>query len=151
MVQIAIIRIDVHLVRSWLVCLCLCSSCVSNSLASVDVCQEPEADPHLSIAYYKHGESSIERNLGESRQENVDIDLQLKSNNKWTFGAGYRYTILNVDRLELQTNGHLHTFFLPVHRLSQADRKIANSWLGSASTIVSSAWIARPYCPNDSN
>ena len=121
--QIAIIIINAHLVRSWLVCLCLCSSCVSNSLASVDVCQEPEADPHLSIAYYKHGGSSIERNLGETRQENVDIDLQLKSNNKWTFGAGHRYAILNVDQLELQTNGHLHTFFLPVHRLSQADRK----------------------------
>ncbi len=116
-------RISAHLVRSWLACVCLCLSCVSNSLASVDICQEPTADPHLSIAYYQHEKSSIERNLGETKQESYDIDLQFKPNHKWAFGAGHRYTILNVDRLELQTNGHLHTFFLPVHRLSQADRK----------------------------
>jgi len=123
MVQDAVNRINAHLVRSCLACVCLCLSWVSNSLASVDICQEPIADPHLSIAYYQDEVSSIERGLGEIKQENYDFDLQFKSNNKWAFGAGHRYTILNVDRLELQTNGHLHTFFLPVHRLSQADRK----------------------------
>jgi hypothetical protein len=122
MVQVTIIRIIAHLLRSWLASMCLCLSCVSNSLASVDICQDPPAEAHLSIAYVKHDESSFERSLGETRQENFDIDLQFQSNDKWAFGAGHRYTILNVSRLELQTNGHLHTFFLPVHRMSQADR-----------------------------
>ena len=102
-----------------LLCLGLC--CFSDSLAGVDICQEPTNYSHLSVAYYKYAESSIERNLGETRQENYNVDLQFTSSNKWAFGAGHRYTILNVGQLELQTNGHLHTFFLPVHRQAQTD------------------------------
>jgi len=116
-------RIDTHLYHSWLAILCLCLSCVSNSLASVDICQEPTAGSHLSIAYQKHEKSSFERGLGETRQENYEFDLQFDLNNKWAIGAGHRYTILNVDGLELQTNGHLHTFFAPLHRLSQPEGK----------------------------
>ena len=116
-------RIDTHLYHSWLAIMCLCLCCVSNSLASVDICQGPTAGSHLSIAYQKHEKSSFERGLGETRQENYEFDLQFELNNKWVIGAGHRYTILNVDGLELQTNGHLHTFFTPLHRLSQAEGK----------------------------
>jgi hypothetical protein len=116
-------RIDTHLYHSWLAIMCLCLCCVSNSLASVDICQGPTADSYLSIAYQKHDKSSFENGRGETRQENYDFDLQFNSNNKWVFGVGHRYTILNVDRLGLQTNGHLHTFFIPLHRLSQAEGK----------------------------
>ena len=116
-------RIDTHQYHSWLAILCLCLSCVSNSLASVDICQEPTAGSHLSIAYQKHEKSSFEGGLGETRQENYEFDLQFDLNNKWVIGAGNRYTILNVDGLELQTNGHLHTFFAPLHRLSQPEGK----------------------------
>ncbi len=116
-------RMNAHLFRRWLACLCLWLSCVSNSSASVDICQEPSADSHLSIAYRMHDESSIEGGVGKTRQENFDFDFQYKSKDKWVFGAGHRYTILNIDGLELQTNGHLHTFFLPVHRLNQFDGK----------------------------
>ena len=116
-------RIDTHLYHSWLAIVCLCLSCMSTSLASVDICQGPIADSHLSIAYQMHDASSIERDRGETRQENYGFDLQFNSNDKWVFGAGHRYTILNVDGLELQTNGHLHTFFVPLHRLNQAERK----------------------------
>ena len=114
---------NAHLVRSWLACMGLCLSCVSNSFASVDICQEPPADSYLSVGYHKHDKSSFDRGPGETRQENFEFDLQFKPNDKWVFGAGHRYTILNVDGLELQTNGHLHTFYLPVHRLSQAEGK----------------------------
>lgn len=116
-------RIITRLLHSWLAILCLYLSCVPSSLASVDICQEPAADSHLSISYHKHDRSSFDRGPGDTRQENFDFDFQYKPNNKWVFGVGHRYTILNVNGLELQTNGHLHTFFLPFHRLSQADGK----------------------------
>ena len=77
---------------------------------------------HLSVAYYNHGKSSIDSTLGETNQENFNFDLLFNLNDKWVFGAGHRYTKLNANGLELQTNGHLHTFYLPVHRLSQTDR-----------------------------
>jgi len=109
--------------RKWLACIFLCLFSVSNSFANVDICQEPAADSHLSIAIYQHDKSSFERDLGETRQEGYDFDLQFGSTNKWTFGVGHHYRFLNVDRPELQTNGHLHTFFLPVHRLSKGDGK----------------------------
>ena len=77
---------------------------------------------HFSGAYYNHEKSSIDGTLGATNLENYNFDLLFNLNDKWIFGAGHRYTILNVNGLELQTNGHLHTFFLPVHRLSQTDR-----------------------------
>jgi len=116
-------RIITRLLHSWLAMPCLYLSCVSNSLASVDICQEPTAGSHLSIAYQKDEKSSFERGLGEARQENYEFDLQFDLNNKWVIGAGHRYTNLNVGGLDLQSNGHLHTFFTPLHRLSQAEGK----------------------------
>ncbi len=115
-------------VRSCLAGVCLSLSCVSSSLASVDICQQPTAYSHLSIAFYNHEKSLIEkslieRSIGETNQENAKFDLLLKLNDIWAIGAGHRYTVLNVDRLQLQTNGHLHTFFLPLHRQTQSDRK----------------------------
>ena len=114
-------RIITRLLHSWLAILCLVLTCAGNSFASVDICQEPTAGSHLSIAYQKHEKSSIERGLGQTRQENFEFDLQFDLNNEWAIGAGRRYPNLNVDGLELQTNGHLHTFFIPLHRLNQAD------------------------------
>ena len=116
-------RILSQLVRRCLTGMCLCLACFSNSLASVDICQQPTPYSHLSIAYYNHENSSFEGSIGETNQENANFDLLFKLNDNWAIGAGHRYTILNVDPLELQTNGHLHTYFLPLHRQSQSDRK----------------------------
>jgi hypothetical protein len=111
-----------QLVRSWLVgsWLFLCS--YSNALASVDVCQEPAAFSHVSVAHHYHENSTLERGLGGIRQKNNNFDLLFRLSD-WTVGAGHRYTILNVEPLELQANGHLHTFFLPLHRVSQSDNR----------------------------
>ncbi len=110
-------------VRRCIMGMCLCLSCLSNSLASVDICQQPTAYSYLSIAYYNHETSSFGRSIGETNQENSNFDLLFKLNDNWAFGSGHRYTILNVAPLPLQTNGYLHTFFLPLHRQSQSDRK----------------------------
>ncbi len=98
---------------------------------------------HLSVAYYNHEKSSIGRTLGEINQENYNVDLMFKLNNKWVFGVGEHYTKLNDDGLELQTDGHLHTFFLPVHRLSQTDRRSFRASFAPALS-ASSKVILRP-------
>lgn len=122
-VRIAVIKMNAHLFRTLLSCVGLCLPCIANSSASVDICQEPTAESHLSIAYYDKEETSLERSLGEITRENYNTDLLFKLNSNWILGGGHRSTILHVDRLELQTNGYLHTFFFPVHRLSQSGNK----------------------------
>jgi hypothetical protein len=119
----AIIRKNASLVRTCLSCLSLCLPCISNGSPGVDICQEPIAESNLSIAYYDNEKTSFERNLGETNRDNFSTDLQFKMNDNWIFGVGHRSAILDVERLELQTNGYLHTFFVPVHRLDQSDNK----------------------------
>lgn len=114
---------NAFLLRTCLCCVCLCLPCISTVSASVDICQEPTAESHLSIAYYDKEETSLGRGLGETNLENFSTDLLFKSNDNWIYGGGHRSTILNIDRLELQTNGYLHTFFFPVHRLSQSNNR----------------------------
>jgi len=108
-------------VRRCVIGICLSIGCLSPSLASVDICQQPTAYSQLSIAYYKDEKSTFESGTGEIGQENTNFDLLLHSKKNWAFGVGHRYTILNVDGLQLQTNGHLHTFFLSLHKQSQSD------------------------------
>lgn len=65
---------------------------------------------------------SFAGNLEESNRQNFSTDLLFNVNDNWRLGLGHRSEILNVDRLELQTNSYLHTFFVPVHWLSQSDK-----------------------------
>lgn len=117
----AIYSLLLKLVRNSFAGLCLLPFCISSSLASVDICRQPAAYSHLSIAYIKQQKSSIEQNIGEIDQENSNFDLQFRLRKDWSFGAGHRYSILNVDPLEPQTNGHLHTYFLALHKQSRSD------------------------------
>ncbi len=111
-----------------LVCACLAGLClslctVSDSLAGVDVCQQPTGFSHLSLAHYFHEKSALHRGLGDLRQRHNEIDLLFRPSDQWAVGAGHRYTILDIETLELQSNGHLHTFFLPLHRETGSDSK----------------------------
>lgn len=81
------------------------------------------AETHLTIAYYEQEKSSFEGGRGATNRDDYSTDLLLMSNKKWAFGFGHRSTILNVADPALQTNGYLHTFFLPVHRTSHSDSK----------------------------
>lgn len=119
----AVIKTNAHLLRTFIGCVGLCLPCISNGSNSVDICQEPAAESHLSIAYYDKEETSFESSLGETNQEIYSTDLLFRLNDNWILGVGHRSTILNVDRPELQTNGYLHSFFLPVHRISQSGSK----------------------------
>ena len=110
-------------VRVCLGCLSLCLPCIASSSTSVDICQEPAAESHVKIAYFNQEASSFDTSPGETNLEKFNTDVLFRSNDKWSFGAGHRSTILNIDQLALQTNGYLHTFFLPIHRLSQSDKR----------------------------
>jgi hypothetical protein len=85
-------------------------------LASVDVCQPPDAFSHLSLGYYKQHGANVYGDAGRIVRENHDVGLQYRLNDTWSLGVGHRYVILDLERTELQTNGHLHTLFFPLHR-----------------------------------
>lgn len=59
-----------------------------------------------------HNKSAFEKNLGDTEQENFNLDLIIRSkDNRLLFGVGHRYSFFNISMLDPQTNGHLHTFF----------------------------------------
>ena len=109
-------------VRRCLVCICLCLTGVAEVLASVDICQDPATYSHLSLAFARHGDSTFDNAPGAVDQENNNFDLLFKSaGDKLLFGAGHRYTIFDFEPLQPETNGHLHTFFLQLHKLIEND------------------------------
>ena len=85
-------------------------------LASANVCEQPAYASLLSLAYYEHEKTSVSEGVGRSRPQVHEFDGQYRLNDSWAFGMGYRYVVLGFDRDALQTNGHLHTAFFPVHR-----------------------------------
>lgn len=113
--------ISAPLVRTCLISVGLSLPCVSNASTSAEVCQALNSESHLSIAYFGHEKAPLGTSGGTSDLENFSTDLLYHSSGDWSFGFGHRTTVLNVDGLNLQTNGYLHTFFLPVHRLSESD------------------------------
>jgi hypothetical protein len=100
-----------------------CLPCIATGATTVDICQPPAAESRLSIAYYNNETTSFENELGTSSREDYSTDLAVSLNEQWIIGGGHRSAILNVDQLDLQTNGYLHTFFLPVHWLGQSGQK----------------------------
>jgi hypothetical protein len=123
MMRDAMLRILWQLAFGCPIGVCVSLLCLSNSLASVDICQQPTDYSYLSVAYYNHEKSAIARDIGQTNQENHNFDLLFNLNETWAFGVGYRYDILAVDPIELQTNGHLHTLFFPLHRQSKSVSK----------------------------
>ena len=75
------------------------------------------------MGYFKYETNLFEGNLGTSDRENFSTDLLFNLNSNWFLGVGHRSEILNVDRLELQTNGFLHTFYFPVYWVNRSDEK----------------------------
>lgn len=120
--QTATFRLFSRLFRRGLNGMYLLALCFSNGEASVDICWQPTVDSHISIAHFNHDRSSVDRGNGTIDQENLYFDLQFKLNDKLSVGASHQYTILNVDAIEPQTNGHLHTILLPLHRQIRSDR-----------------------------
>ncbi len=89
-------------------------SCLSISYGAADVCAQPADYSYVYFGYYDHEEANV------SQVDSVDLrvtrfDLQYAAGESWTYGVGHRYDKFDFDPLELQTNGHLHTLFFPMH------------------------------------
>ena len=102
---------------------CLSLTCVSISFTAVDVCQPPTAYSHLSVAYSRHAESSFDGDLGQTDQRNYNIDLLFRFGEGWALGAGHHYDVLGIEQLEPQSNDHMHTVFVPLHKISKSRDK----------------------------
>lgn len=115
----------------------LLTACPALSFASPNVCDQPGDASHLSLGYYEHDEAFVSDGVGRSRPQVHELDAHMQLSDAWAFGMGYRYVVLGLDPNALQTNGHLHTMFFPVHwqsgdsdssfRLSLAPAKSASS------------------------
>ena len=115
-------RISSRLIQNYLAGTCLVLSSFSIAAASVDICRQPTDDSHLSIAYYDHDRSFIDGGIATTDPENLNSELLFKLSDSLALGIGHQYTILNADLIEPQTNGHLHTISLPLHRHNRSDR-----------------------------
>ena len=71
----------------------------------------------MAAAVYDNAKSSFERDPGKTDRDDFGTDVLFASSGRWAFGGGHRRVILNVDGIEPQTNGYLHTFFAVAHRL----------------------------------
>ena len=111
------------LLRAFLLGIGMVPLAPSVGFAGVEVCQPPSDFSHVTLGYYDYDESGIDGMAGQIRRENHDIDLRYKLDESWSFGLGHRYAILDIDPLELQTNGHLHTVFFPIHRERRSNGK----------------------------
>jgi hypothetical protein len=87
-------------------------------LASVNVCEQPEDSSHLSLGYYEQEEAFVSQGIERTEQQLHEFDAHFSLGDSWSVGMGYRYLVLGLDPNALQTNGHLHTMFFPIHRQS---------------------------------
>ena len=109
-------------IRNYVCCVCLCLAFISDVWASADVCEDPDRYSHLSIGLDNHSDSAIDQGPASVGLQNRNVDLQFKTKgDKLLFGIGHRYSIFDVDPLQPATNGHLHTYFLPLHKLTGND------------------------------
>lgn len=91
--------------------------------ADIDVCQQPDDYSRVSVGYYRQDPSTLDASAAEIGREDQQVDLHFKLNDTWSLGLAHRYVILDVAPIELQTNGHLHTVSVPLHRQSRTDGK----------------------------
>ncbi len=140
----AIIKSLSYLVRGTLACVCLGLTGLSNVLASVDVCEDPDKYSRLSVDIVRYSDSTFDDGAGTVGQKNNNFDLMFKMNgDKYLFGAGHRYSIFDVDPLQPQTNGHLHTFFLPLHKLTGTDQRSFRASIAPALSASSNVFDNR--------
>lgn len=104
-------------------CLTWALPCLSQAAPAVDVCRDPADESFVSAAYHDNAASPFDRNPGGTDRDDFSTDVLFTSGGPWAFGGGHRSAILNVDQLEPQTNGYLHTFFFSAHRFARSGNR----------------------------
>ncbi len=111
-------------IRNYVCCSCLCLAVISDAWASADVCEDPDEYSHLSFALSNQSDSAIDQGPASVGLQNRNVDLQFKTKGeKLLLGIGHRYSIFDIEPIQPATNGHLHTYFLPLHKLTGSDER----------------------------
>ncbi len=109
--------------RKSIIGMCLLLFCTTKGLAAVDICDRPDVSSHASFGALAGNKAKLDDGLGEVEQEDYSVDLGYQFENDWSLGVGHRYTIFRFGPIEPQTNGHVHTLFVPVHRVKHSEGK----------------------------
>jgi hypothetical protein len=110
------------LLRGGFASACLVCATHSVAVAAVSVCADPAERSSLSLAFAEHGKSAIDPGPGDTNQKNHELDLIFRGSSSKAFvGAGHNYTVLDINGIVPETNGHLHTTFFVLHMLKTFD------------------------------
>lgn len=84
--------------------------------AGVDICSDPRMQSRLSFEYVAFEQNQFDEVSGalDLAYNNYDLLFTAKDD-RYLFGVGHRYSIFDINQIQAQTNGHLHTFFVPLH------------------------------------
>lgn len=128
--------------RVLLTCLGIALAAPLPALAGVDICSDPRMQSRVAAQFVAFEESSFEEQSGAADRQYNHYDLLFTTaSEKLLFGAGHRYSIFNIETVEPETNGHLHTFFLPLHVLSGDDT--SNFRISAAAAMSASSNIIK--------
>ncbi len=105
--------------------------------AEVSVCGDPAAASYVAGAFARHDRSALREHAGATEQENQDLDLLIASPSRpLSYGFGHRYVIFDFTGIEPQTNGHLHSSFVPLHWQRNNLRLSAAAALSASSNVL---------------
>ena len=103
---------------------CLIVAFSSNARAGVDVCREPDMQSRLAVELVRFDDATFEQDPSTISRKETNVDLLFTAaNDKYLFGAGHRYHIFDIEPLPVAFNGHVHTLFLPLHRVTGDERR----------------------------
>lgn len=106
------------MIRLSLACLLIALAFPWPASASVDICSDPRMQSRLAFELVAFGESSFDEIAGSTDLQYNNYDLLFTTaGEKYLFGYAHRYNKFDVKLLQPETNGHLHTLFLPLHVL----------------------------------
>jgi len=90
--------------------------------ASYDLCREPSPEPSLRAGYEVHDD--VRLGDAELGRDDWAADLRVRAGDDWLIGGSYRGALLDESEVGFQTNGYLHGFYVELHRLRTADRRL---------------------------
>ncbi|HEX7082068.1 MAG TPA: hypothetical protein VF329_13750, partial [Gammaproteobacteria bacterium] len=94
----------------------LALACPTAAWPSPTVCEAPEPYAFASLAFVNHERAALEADNGYTDQETRDFALGFADRaGGFAWGIAHRYQIFDFSGIEPQTNGHLHTTWLPLH------------------------------------
>ncbi len=80
------------------------------------VCEAPEPYSFASVAFVAHARAALAPGSGATDQDTRDFALGVAGGaGRFTWGLAHRYQIFGFSGIEPQTNGHLHTSWIPLH------------------------------------